>query len=65
MTIICNDSLAEISSIYFDVSEEEIMSIYQFIDREYGLPQTDSSQDDRDMELNRQLSSMDSMTMNF
>lgn len=65
MTIICNDNLADVPSIYLDISEEDMISIYRFLDHEYGLPKVDEEAGkDRDQDTTRFFNSFDSLTFN-
>jgi hypothetical protein len=65
MTIICNDHLADVPSIYLDISEEDMISIYRFLDHEYGLPKVDEEAGkDRDQDTTRFFNSFDSLTFN-
>ena len=65
MTIICKDEISD-SSIYLDLSEEDFLSIFQHLDREYGLPRINASrEEDRDLEMTRHISSLESSSMNI
>jgi len=41
MSILCYDSLQDIPSFYYAVSEEEMLFIYKFLDKECGLPKVE------------------------
>lgn len=67
MTIICNDSLLEIGTIYYEVKEEEIVSIYRFLDKNCCLPKNEESfdvKDDESEDMARHLSSFKSLSLN-
>jgi hypothetical protein len=49
MSIISSDSLSDIGSLFYEVEEEDIMVIYRFLEREYGLPKVEPNPEDRDL----------------